>query len=234
LSGRTIRLATSVDGFDWRCGAVVCAISEPWEVGGIYPAFVTRASDGRWILAYSAIEASKQTHAAMAVGSSPDGPFTAKSILMSPIGSSAAISNLRRATNHGTIDGDVRLGEPYVLLCREPYAKEPVVPKTIRNGIAYFDRPLCDDYMAAAELRHVGFKKVDASFIWETAAGWSGYFTGYGQFDASPLSEYTFAADAPALTEPWQVRATGFAFSPWCAEGLMSTENPAPLQIIQG
>lgn len=229
---KQINLATSIDGLEWRPEGVVCQAVEPQEAAGMSPIFVTDAGDGRWALFYQAFETLQTAHAVMAVGPSPDGPFREKSIIMSPIASAAMLTNLRRLTNSATVDGEVRLGEPYVLRSLDPPAVEPVVPIARHADLLYFDRPLCSDFGTRAELRHIGFRKANPSFVWATANGWSGYWTGHGQFEGF-LSEYTFAANAPRLEGPWTVQPTGIVFSPWTAEGFRSTENPVPVQVIR-
>ncbi len=239
-----ISLATSNDGLVWRRTGAVCRATESWEAAGITPSAVFEAPGGRWVLVYHAFETLRKGHAAIAFGPSPDGPFGDKAVIMSPIESVAKLTGVKRLANCGTIEGDgeIRMGEPYVLRSLAAQALEPVVPIAREGDTLYFDRPLCTDFGPEAELRHVGFRKVDASYLWETDEGWAGYWTGHSQFEADALSEYSFVADAlseytfvataPDLAGPWTVEPTGFAFLPWSLEGLRSTENPAPLRTV--
>lgn len=229
---KQINIATSPDGLEWKRDGIVCTASECWDAAGLSPIFVTQARHGMWVLFYQAFETLRKGHAVMAVGSSPDGPFEQKTVILSPIESSATVSNVRRSSDWATIQGEVRLREPYVLRSEDPPAVEPVVPIARHGDVLYFDRPLCSDFGAEAELRHIGFRKANPSFVWEAPQGWSGYWTGHGQFD-SVLSEYTFAASAPRLEGPWTVQPKGIIFSPWSSEGFRSTENPVPIQVVQ-
>lgn len=228
---KEIALATSPDGLRWERQGTVCGSTEAWEAAGMTATFVVQASDNEWVLIYHAFETLRRAHAAMAVGPSPEGPFAVKAIIMSPVVSSAGVSGLRRGADHGVIDGDVRIGEPYVLRTSDSQAYEPVVPIARDAATVYFDRPVCADY-PEGELRHLAYSKVNASCLWRSAEGWTGYWTGHGQFGPTILSEYTFAVRAGALAGPWRVDPSGVAFSPWSDERCQSTENPTPLQVI--
>lgn len=223
-----IALASSEDGVHWRREGTVLEPSEPWEAAGVSPSWVMRLSDGRWALFYHAYETRDLARAAVALAPGSEGPFSGKSVILSPVPSRVpVVAPARRGSSRLRVpEGHpVRLGEPYVLKGDGEARAEPVVPRRRRGAVVELDRPLEASHRPGT-MAHVGSRKVDPSVVTENPDGsFSGVFTGYGQF-GNLTSEYTFRVSSPRLGGPWRVEPAGLAFEPWFPAGRASTENP--------
>jgi hypothetical protein len=231
-TGSRFDLADSVDGLAFTRQDTVLTASEPFEAAGISPSHVMQASDGTWVLTYSAYTTLASCPAVVATAATSNGPFVNKRVIMSPNGSRPTVTIARRLTSTATLlSGTVALGEPHVLraLPGGGSGMELIVALQQVDGVIYFDHPILGDY-TSADLVHIAASKVDPSYIEQTADGWRGVFTGFGHF-AGVTSEYTFAVASPSLDGPWTI-SSGIPFSPWNAATLLSAENPTPLIVV--
>jgi hypothetical protein len=227
--GTAFKLATSADGLSWQAKRRVLTASETYEAFGMSPSYVTRRSNGEWVLFYQAYETQWLGWPVVATAKSAEGPFRNKRIIMQPDG--VRHLNGRGSRSRRCITGDfgsVNIGVPHVLRRNDKTAMEVVVPVAQSGHVVDLERRLTKKY-DPGELVPLTTAKIDPSYATERADGcWDGIFTGYGLFDDIP-TEYTFRVHARCLQGPWTPEPTGLAFQPVYPETLLSLENPTPL-----
>lgn len=228
-----VTLADSLDCSSWMIQgpAYTPSSANIWEAAGVIPSYVFQASDGEWVLCLSPYDASFDAYSAIAVSSSPNGPFGAATLIASPLSAQKGTLSGTLGSNLATTTiGNLRLGEPYLVWNGSSPTAEIVTP-IARTGMAVtFDLPLQCNYSGAA-FAHVAARTCEASVIWENADGsWGGYFTCYKALN-SVLCEYVIEMSAPSRTGPWSFTQKPIVFSPYGPgnEHLNSTENPSPV-----
>jgi hypothetical protein len=226
--GTEFKLANSTDGLSWGAKGAVLMASEPYEAFGISPSYVTRRSNGEWVLFYHAYETARRGWSVVATASRAEGSFRSKRIIMQPDG--IRHLNVRGSRSRQCItgvSGRVSIGLPHVLRCNDKTAMEIVVPVAQSGLVVELEQPLTEKY-GIGELVPITTAKIDPSYASEAVDGsWDGIFTGYGLF-SDISTEYTFRVHAPCLHGPWTPRPTGLAFQ-LVDPGTLSLENPTPL-----
>jgi hypothetical protein len=227
--GTVFKLTTSADGLSWRAKGAVLRTSETYEAFGISPSYVTRRSNGEWVLFYQAYETERLACPVVAAASRAEGPFRNKRIIMQPDGvrhlSVTGSRSLRYLTG---VAASVSIGVPHVLRRNDKTAMEVVVPVAQSGRVVHLERPLREEY-APGELVPITTAKIDPSYAHERVDGrWDGIFTGYGLF-TDILTEYTFRVHARSLHGPWMPQPDGLAFKPVFPGSLLSLENPTPI-----
>lgn len=233
----SIAVASSPDGVTWTRHGTVLSPSGSDETYGISLGWVCKDPDnGDMVLWYNGFSTSDYmaTTGKIARSSNPLGPFGNKTTIVSPDGLTFTLASGSSGNAYGIMaSGQTSpVGVPMVIEGPSQAYQEVVTVIRQEGDYVHFERPL--RFTHSNRPFHSSIRnKILPTFAKENPDGsWYGIFTSFG---AAPglTTEYTIEYSAPEIDGPWSPLGTGLKFKPWFGQGLYSTENPTPLQVVE-